>query len=176
MTVLEVGCWTGMTSVLLGKLTKKVKGTLRCVDAFKGSEDSNLTCADYVNIQRIHKDNIERNDVADVITVNNVNSHNFNFNPEVVGLYDFIFIDADHRYECAKFDMENCYKILKPGGIICGHDCEYLISSYYDLFIQTEKVDYTQCHTGVIRAVYEVFGYKAKVTPKGYIWWVQKGK
>jgi hypothetical protein len=35
---------------------------------------------------------------------------------------DFIFIDGDHSYEGAKWDMENYYDFIRPGGIFSGHD------------------------------------------------------
>jgi len=38
--------------------------------------------------------------------------------PEV----DFIYIDGNHKYEYVKKDMENCFKKLKKGGILAGHD------------------------------------------------------
>lgn len=35
---------------------------------------------------------------------------------------DFIFIDGDHSYEGAKWDMVNYYKFIRPGGLFAGHD------------------------------------------------------
>jgi predicted O-methyltransferase YrrM len=35
---------------------------------------------------------------------------------------DFIFIDGDHSYEGAKWDIENYYGFIRPGGIFSGHD------------------------------------------------------
>ena len=35
---------------------------------------------------------------------------------------DFCYIDADHRYEAVKQDIELWLPKVKPGGIICGHD------------------------------------------------------
>jgi hypothetical protein len=52
---------------------------------------------------------------------------------------DFIYIDADHEYESVNQDIETALKIIKPGGIIAGHD-------------------YAERFQGVIRAVDEHFG------------------
>lgn len=35
---------------------------------------------------------------------------------------DFIFVDTCINYESAKREISSWYKILKPGGIYCGHD------------------------------------------------------
>ena len=38
------------------------------------------------------------------------------------GRVDFLFIDADHRYEAVKQDIDIARKLVKPNGIIAGHD------------------------------------------------------
>ena len=43
------------------------------------------------------------------------------------GFFDFVFIDADHKYESVKADLAAWYPKVKKGGILCGHD--YLESS-----------------------------------------------
>ncbi len=35
---------------------------------------------------------------------------------------DFVYIDADHRYEGCKADIEAWWPKVKPGGILAGHD------------------------------------------------------
>jgi predicted O-methyltransferase YrrM len=35
---------------------------------------------------------------------------------------DFVYIDANHKYEAIKFDVENWHKKVRPGGIVSGHD------------------------------------------------------
>ena len=35
---------------------------------------------------------------------------------------DFCYIDADHRYEAVKRDIEMWLPKVKHGGVICGHD------------------------------------------------------
>jgi len=37
-------------------------------------------------------------------------------------LFDFIYIDGIHTYEQVKIDIENYLPLVKPGGIIGGHD------------------------------------------------------
>jgi predicted O-methyltransferase YrrM len=42
--------------------------------------------------------------------------------------FDLIFIDGDHAYEKVQRDIELYYPKLKTGGIMCGHDCEFLVN------------------------------------------------
>jgi len=48
--------------------------------------------------------------------------------PEIVaaarghGPYDFVFVDADHRYAAGKADWENYSPMVAPGGVIAFHD------------------------------------------------------
>jgi len=58
---------------------------------------------------------------------------------KLLPMLDFIYIDADHRYESVKADIKLALTRLKPNGIIAGHD-------YYNQF------------EGVIKAVNETLG------------------
>ncbi len=53
--------------------------------------------------------------------------------------FDFIYIDADHNYVPVMRDIGQALLLLKPGGILAGHDCA------------------EHC-PGVVRAVKEYFG------------------
>ena len=37
-------------------------------------------------------------------------------------MFDIIFVDGDHAYESVKSDVEMCYRLLKPGGVMAMHD------------------------------------------------------
>lgn len=52
---------------------------------------------------------------------------------------DMLYIDGVHTYDQVKKDIENYKHIIKPGGLICGHD-------------------YTSHFQGVMNAVDEAFG------------------
>lgn len=45
--------------------------------------------------------------------------------------YDFVFLDGSHEYEDVKWECENYSEIIKPGGILSGHD--------YDIFEGVNK-------------------------------------
>jgi len=67
-------------------------------------------------------------------------------------LLDFIYIDADHRYDAVKNDILLAKNIMKKAGIIAGHD--------YD----------AKESPGVILAVNEIFGKPDKIyTDKSWI-------
>jgi hypothetical protein len=57
---------------------------------------------------------------------------------------DFVFLDADHKYETIKADIQHWLPKIKPGGIIGGHD-------------------YSQSFPGIPKAVNEFFPGKFKV-------------
>lgn len=38
------------------------------------------------------------------------------------GYFDWVYIDANHKYEFIKQDLELCRLKIKKGGLICGHD------------------------------------------------------
>ena len=40
----------------------------------------------------------------------------------VEGLFDMVFVDADHSYEAVRQDIDNWLPKVKKGGIIAGHD------------------------------------------------------
>jgi SAM-dependent methyltransferase len=54
-----------------------------------------------------------------------------------VGPVDMVFIDGDHEYEAVKRDILNAKAMLKPGGLLCGHD-------------------FSDAHPGVMKAVREL--------------------
>jgi len=70
------------------------------------------------------------------------------------GIADFLFIDADHRYEEVVKDIQLARKLVKKGGIIAGHD-------------YTHHRDWP----GVKQAVDEIYPESQKVDS---IWWVRK--
>ena len=47
--------------------------------------------------------------------------------------FDIIYIDADHRYNAVKKDLEITYKKVKIGGIISGHD--YATANHPEVYI-----------------------------------------
>ena len=51
----------------------------------------------------------------------------------------FIYIDGDHSYQGCKADLEEAWRLVAPGGWICGHDYEMnaaKTSAVYDFGVQ----------------------------------------
>jgi predicted O-methyltransferase YrrM len=65
--------------------------------------------------------------------------------------FDSVFIDADHNYAECKADIEAWRTLLKPAGLICGHD-------------------YWTQDVGVMDAVNEAFEGRHSVVPGTRIW------
>jgi predicted O-methyltransferase YrrM len=65
---------------------------------------------------------------------------------------DFVFIDGDHSYEAVRADIANYRQLVRPGGVLCGHD-------------------YGDVCPGVRRAVDEAFA--GSHTLVEWIWWVR---
>ena len=50
---------------------------------------------------------------------------------EGIAPFDFIFIDADHRYPSVKADWENYSPMIAPGGIFAFHDTQHIGDDSY---------------------------------------------
>jgi len=69
--------------------------------------------------------------------------------------FDMIFVDGEHWYEYAHFDIKNYLPLLAKGGLFCGHDYTPNESNFH----------------GLIKAVHELVpdGYYVDI-PVGRIW------
>ncbi|WP_420549751.1 class I SAM-dependent methyltransferase [Curvivirga sp.] len=160
LTCLEIGSWFGAGSTqIIGNFCKE----LVCVDHWQGNE------------------NDEHREIVKTIDVFNRFLHNTShFGDKIKPIrgtsqdvcplleknkYDFIFIDGDHRYEATVSDIRSTISLLKPGGILAGHDCEgrvtfetqNLINRYKDQdHIDSIYPNFLHCHPGVIKAVDEL--------------------
>jgi len=79
------------------------------------------------------------------------------------GSLDLVFIDGDHSYEMVKLDIELWLPKIKKGGIMCGHDYNWIGPDGYP---------------GVQKAVDEKFNTiyyipDEKVGKDRSVWWVE---
>lgn len=68
-----------------------------------------------------------------------------------VGFFDMAFIDGCHEYAQVHGDIVRCKKLVREGGLLCGHD-------------------YSRAWPGVTRAVDELIPHFKKVKGTG-LWW-----
>ena len=161
--IVEVGCWTGLSSLALAYAAKKFGGTVTCIDWFKGNENTNLDFAgEYFDVKTIFMKNISQFKYGNCITLKESTSEDAVNGFEDNSL-DVVFLDADHRYMHIKKDIEIWLPKVKKGGVLCGHDCEVILDKGLETIYKiTEDQDIIEAiHMGVCRAVTELGGTKA---------------
>ena len=91
------------------------------------------------------------------------------------GSLDFVYIDGDHSLHGASFDIENWSQIVRPGGIVSGHDFEDYWSRYAKNYQVKEAVlEYVNGHNIDPWFIFDgrpdyVKG-KTKRIPKSWMW------
>lgn len=141
----EVGSWVGESAAALlrGLDEAESDGMLHCVDTWKGSPNDRIGRVASMYGPQVFQTFLS-NSIND-IKAGNIATHcgysvGVAARLNALGLkFDLIFIDAGHTYEECLEDIDAWLPMLKPGGIICGHD-------YWDSF------------PGVVQAVDERFG------------------
>lgn len=122
-TIVEIGCYEGKTSVALAEGSAHLE-KLYSVDPF---HKGRLGVCYGELIARRH---CRRRGVKNIEFIKAF-SHEAapNFDLPI----DFLFIDADHRYESIKRDSEDWFAKVRIGGIIALHDCKVASSSRHRL-------------------------------------------
>jgi hypothetical protein len=144
----EIGTYEGEYA---SEILKTWKGDLYLIDIWRKVNNAEYSDScnrqDYINV--IHKccKNISgHEDRCHMIRTNSENAVKL-FNDESL---DFIYLDANHKYEFVRQDMEIWFPKLRNGGIFAGHD--YLKMDWYsdDSFVENgkDKHIWTQSSSG----------------------------
>ena len=188
MRVLEVGSWKGLSTSILAKVAQENAGIVYCVDTWQGNEGAGGA----------HKQARAR----DVFSIFRSNMKILGFSGCVYPLYmnsaaafeilkdnsfDVIFVDADHRYNAVIADVRACLCKIKPGGVICGDDCEAYYNELPANFVtKNADVDFAfynekGYHCGVIKALWDLWGTdyvleksEATESSASRFWWKEK--
>lgn len=149
--IIEVGAWHGRSAAFLAPVARDRKSIVYCVDHWKGKHLGdgpaeknygsflrNLSALGYLG-NPIHPVWVESVVAAEWFLKRGIKA-------------DFIFIDADHDYESVREDVIAWSKLLKPEGIIAGHD-------------------YTPSFPGVAKAAHELSDEVHANDLNSAIWW-----
>lgn len=177
MQVVELGTFTGRSSLAMLPYIKQHGGRMTCVDWFKGNEglgdEVGLTVG-YAqsNVLEVFRKNLKEGGFEDCVNV--IVGKTEDVAPTIAeGFADLVFVDADHRYTGVRRDILEWYPKVREGGIICGHDFERPMRECDEAEVLKHcETDYVNGHHyGVIRAVSELFG---EVQHQGVVWWAIK--
>ncbi len=140
---LQIGCYKGRSSYVIGK---NIKGSLLDIDSFVGDFGKYSLTADLATtyIKNIHellgtKIELVIGNSQEVLKILNKD-------------FDLIFVDGSHFYENVKMDIQLSIPLLRPGGLLCGHD-----------YSHSKEVK---------QAVDEIFGENVKLYNKTSIWYI----
>lgn len=151
-TGVEIGTKAGdLTVTMLRDLPALVK--LHTIDPWRHFENSEFEAA---NEQVYHDEQMAAayhrlKQFGDRVIIHRHTSDEF-FSDHPDLKVDFVHIDGHHTYEQAKKDIQNAKRIVKPGGIIGGHDLGLV--------------------QGVDKAVYEEFENERVYAGGDFVWFV----
>jgi hypothetical protein len=143
--VIEVGAWKGRTT----KVLALARHVVYAVDHWKGCPGVSVVMDEVMKrgSDALFCEFLENLDfeirAGKVVSIPNESEKAAEIVSGILGkigcLADMLFIDGDHAYESVKRDIRLWTPLVKPGGLICGHDYDH--------------ADWP----GVVRAVDEIF-------------------
>ncbi len=176
--ILEIGSWTGASTIILATLAQQNNARVFCVDTWKGTPGTPLEgIASNKDILTEFRNNLNVDGLLDFVVP--IQCDSSLIAPMFADrTFDVIFIDGSHRYSQVKSDIVNLMPKVKLGGLLCGHDAEYKYSECTEekrkLLETYKEEDYSpllRCHPGVIVALSEVFNDRHSIVSTR-IWYV----
>lgn len=180
---LEIGSWTGFSSYFITKAinTYSSNNRLTCVDTWGDVSGTapRGSYADYVDVLHVFRSLSKGLNTGHLIRTMAMTSFEA-LNILREDIYDFIFIDGDHRYDATYYEI--IYSILKAkvGAVIFGHDYRHYNNPSLKPdkeIIQKNKneqvshINGREFQMGVIAAVDEIFEGSAQHVTHSSIWY-----
>lgn len=156
MCVAEIGCYDGSTAEAWMEIVAANHGSAILVDYFKGTPglvEGNPHGESAYDPEGVRDRLAKRMRKYSNVTIMNGDSAAMAQEVRDASL-DVCFIDADHRYSHVSRDIDAWRPKVRPGGILCGHDCESLKWDERYIELDVERGN----HHGVAKAVTERFG------------------
>lgn len=176
--VAEIGVWLGRTTALYIESIHEQQGTMYAVDLFNGwypqfhrKEDQTTPSNCFPDSNHLEKFLSNISPYRSCVEVlKGLSESQIPKIPD--NSLDICFIDADHRYETTKKDIELCVPKVKSGGILCGDDCESFkyVNTFTDVELSSDFSAKKDCHPGVVQAVFDFFRHD--VTLSNGLWFV----
>lgn len=142
--ILELGTYHGRST---RAMLDNSQAHIWCVDTWEGRITRSTTATD--RDLNFFKANIE--DMKDRVTILQMSTDLAVKQLRELEKFDLVFIDADHTYEWVRKDILAYGPLVKPNGLLCGHD-------------------YFRKAPGLIKAVDELLGDTHHIST---IWWVR---
>lgn len=162
--IIEVGTWKGQSACNMAKALQdnNIDGKIVCVDTWLGSPEHwvdkknqhrwgglnhkhgypQLYYQFLANVKRLSLQNY-------VIPFPNTSDNAFELLNKWGAKAELIYLDAAHEYESVMKDLEHYWRLLRPGGILCGDDYNTFpgvkkavneFAKKYDLEVSLESV------------------------------------
>ena len=117
LRMLEIGSYMGESTAMFA--SSMVFSEIHCIDPFVGKEKFNDS--QFYDWEEVYEEFKLNTRFYDNIKLHMDFSYNI-YNKFEDGLFDFIYIDANHEYDEVKKDIELYLPKLASNGIIGGHD------------------------------------------------------
>lgn len=119
-TIVEIGAYTGQSTTMFADIVKQVI----TIDPFlNGYADGDLAARSADLPTTVYQKFLER--TTPYTNIKHIKKTSDDAIEELNDLQvDLVYIDGAHTYEQVVKDINNYRRIVKPGGLLCGHDYE----------------------------------------------------